>query len=133
MARWQKQHEQRDADQLMLFTPGPVRAPDPVQGKRENSRAAADQVTPSKAASQRNRIHHFVHSRGQQGATRDEIVHTLGLDVQTVTPRVLELVRMGDLSEKPGETRLTRKGCKAAVLVATKPFVLSQTSHNTSS
>lgn len=75
--------------------------------------AAADSISPEKAATQRERILMFVKSQG--GATRDEIEVGLNMAGNTVRPRVWELVRAGRLIES-SEQRPTRAGCKAKVL-----------------
>lgn len=75
--------------------------------------AAADSQSPRKTAIDRERILAYVRSAG--GATRDEIEVGLGMQGNTVRPRVWELVRAGKLVETEAK-RKTRTGSWAAVV-----------------
>ena len=107
-------------DQGWLFdqpTPKPKPdGPDPVPGKTETSREAAEQVK-SKTPQQREQVFAFVRDQGNNGATRDEVGAALKLPAQSATPRVLELINAGRLFETD-QRRQTRGGCSAVVLVA---------------
>lgn len=96
----------------------------PSAPSSQTSRDAARQLSPAKAATQRDRIRQFVADRGDEGATRDQIVSSLALAVNAVCPRVLELIASGHLIEST-ETRQTRSGRKAFVLKHVAPFVSS--------
>lgn len=65
-------------------------------------------------------IYDYIASRGPLGATSQEVEIALGIVAQTVTPRVLELRRLG-LLWPSGECRRTRSGRKAQVWVACPP------------
>lgn len=86
---------------------------------RETSRAAADSIQ-SAAPKQRADVLAYIRRRGTAGATRDEIAASLEMAVQSVTPRVVELIAAGDIRET-SETRKTRRGRSAAVLIAQPP------------
>lgn len=90
--------------------------PPPVPGKRETSQNAAESVAPF-TPRQRARIFDFVARQGSRGATRDEIAAALELPSNSVTPRVLELIRKGHLQETD-RRRPTRYGRAAVVMVA---------------
>ena len=62
----------------------------------DTSIAAAEAITPT-AATMRARVLEFVQSRGDKGATNDEIMNALSMRIQTVCPRVNELVTGGYL------------------------------------
>ena len=80
------------------------------------SEAAADAIAPV-AASIRDTILELIRSRGPDGATADEIEAASGYRAPTVTPRVLELRRRGQVL-KTDRTRATSSGRQAAVYVA---------------
>jgi len=84
----------------------------------ETSREAAKSQSPKKTEADKLRILAFVNGC-QDGATRDEIEVHLGMRVNTINPRVNELVAQGKLSDGP-DKRLTRGNCKAGVLRAVK-------------
>lgn len=71
------------------------------------------------SSSLRKRIWTFIHARGQEGATVDEIESASGLRHQTVSARVSELKAM-KLLVPSGERRKTSSGRFAAVLVVKK-------------
>lgn len=62
-----------------------------------------------------DRVLNFARSCGEHGATREEISSGTGLGIQSVTPAVSQLLRLGLLIES-GVTRLTHSGKSAAVL-----------------
>ena len=104
----------------MFLTPGPVQAAmrdlrPPFQRASATSKAAAEAVRP-KTPSYRAGIVGFVKGRGHQGATNEELCEELGIKLQTVCPRVLELREMGELVDS-GRTRETRSKRKAVVWV----------------
>lgn len=104
----------------MFLSPGPVQAAmrdiaPPFQRHSATSKAAAEGVRP-KAPSYRAGIVGFVKGRGAQGATNEEICEELGIKLQTVCPRVLELREMGELVDS-GRTRETRSRRPAVVWV----------------
>ncbi|RUL88171.1 hypothetical protein [Tautonia sociabilis] len=68
----------------------------------------------------RGYIYDYIISRGALGATSQEVEIALGIVAQTVTPRVLELRKMGMVCPS-GEFRPTRSGRKAQVWVACPP------------
>jgi hypothetical protein len=115
---------QADQDrQTMLpgFVGGPQHStqsikPVPVIGKRETSRLAALSVAET-APLQRSRVFEFIASKGEFGANRDEIAAALELPTQSVSPRVVELIRLGMIRETD-RRRPTRSGRAAVVLVA---------------
>ena len=69
--------------------------------------------------SRRQQIVDHVGRCGGHGATRDEIAEAIGRPVHTITGPVMALVRSGRLVSTP-QTRLTRYGFPAVVLVAAK-------------
>lgn len=85
-------------------------------GGNEESTAAHRSIVTSKDTLRR-RVIAFVRSRGEHGATSDEIEVALGLPHQTVSARITEAKAGGDLVPS-GVRRLTRSGRSAAVLVA---------------
>jgi predicted transcriptional regulator len=80
------------------------------------SLAARDSIR-EKAPSLRERIYEEISMYSGSGRTRDELCAALGIPVQTVTPRVLELIKAHRIYETK-ETRLTRSGRNAYVLRA---------------
>lgn len=80
---------------------------------------AAAQIEPV-SGHLRQIIYDFINSRGPLGATSQEVEIALGIVAQTVTPRVLELRKMGLICHS-GEFRPTRSGRKAQVWVACPP------------
>lgn len=87
--------------QLDFFlTPGPVATamldlPPPYQRHSETSKAAAESVRP-KTVPYRTAIIGYVIGRAELGATREEISEALGIKLQTVCPRVGELLKLGE-------------------------------------
>lgn len=55
-------------------------------------------------------------ARGEHGLTADEAAEHFGVHHNTVAPRISELKKDGLLAPN-GTRRLTRSGCKAAVVV----------------
>lgn len=97
-------------NQSTLFGAGPL----PAHNHTTASLRAADRVR-EKAGSRRQAVLEAV--RGSRaGLTRDEIAEKLWLPVHAICPRVSELLRAGQLIETK-DTRLTRAGCPAAVLM----------------
>jgi hypothetical protein len=80
---------------------------------------AAAQIVPA-SGQIRGYIYDYITSRGPLGATSQEVETALGIVAQTVTPRVLELRKMG-LVYPSGEFRPTRSGRKAQVWVTCSP------------
>ena len=89
----------------------------PAYAAGSDTSYGAAQAIAATAGQLRSRILGWVASRGDQGATRDEIEVGLGLKMQTVSPRVHELTQLG-LLEDSGKRRATRSGRTAAVMVA---------------
>lgn len=87
----------------------------PYKRGSETSKAAAELVRP-KTPSYRAAIEGFLKGRGAQGATNDEVMATLSIQIQTVCPRMKEL-RVDGLVIDSGRTRKTRSGREAVVWV----------------
>lgn len=64
--------------------------PAPYKRDSETSRKAAEEVRP-KAKSYRAACLGYVYGRGRAGATNEEVATALGMKIQTVCPRMLEL------------------------------------------
>jgi hypothetical protein len=94
--------------------------PPPYARDSETSRAAAREIEPH-ADTMRAAVLEAIRKRGEYGATRAELVTALGMPVNSVTPRVWELVRAG-LAYETSATRLTPSGRRAAVLRAGAPW-----------
>lgn len=100
----------------------------PPHNGTTTSRAAADGAR-GHAHADRVRILAYLVAQGDHGATREEIEAALTMNGNTVRPRVAELLReeriwhrFGQeepLLTEPGNTRPTRSGDPASVLVAT--------------
>ena len=84
----------------------------------DTSLAAYESVKPY-TPSIREIIYNWILERGEYGATRDEIFNHFGYRMNTVTPRVRELLDEGRIIETD-KFRLTTAGRKARVLVARK-------------
>jgi hypothetical protein len=84
---------------------------------QDTSREALASVQPY-APTIRQRIYDYIFARGAQGATADEIEAALGIPGSTVRPRILELERDTSQVQWTLQTRLTRRGRKAVVWVA---------------
>jgi hypothetical protein len=76
----------------------------------------------------RARIVAFVADRGEWGATSDEVEIAMQLPHQTVSARLVEAKKRGELLPT-GERRRTRFGAVANVLVAAEPDHLCDTCH----
>lgn len=81
------------------------------------SKAAAESMSPVTAKTIRNAILAYIQVCGENGATRDEIERYMGIDGNTVRPRVAELLSMGKV-KGCDRTRKTFSGRMAEVLVA---------------
>lgn len=83
---------------------------------------AADRQTPDRLNERRRLVLAFFASRGNHGATADEVVahFTDGHDVNSYAPRVTELLSMG-LIVRTARKRLTRKGASAFVCIVARP------------
>lgn len=124
-AHQRRVREQADAARLNGLVGLPLLAP---ENGTATSAAAAKAVS-GKAEIDRRRVLAYLVECGPVGATREEIAHALGMDGDTVRPRVWELrdkpevwARFGE--EKPlvielGEERLTRHGNRASVVTVT--------------
>lgn len=89
----------------------------PVRGVVDTSHAAAASVSHNTGVL-RSRVLHHVMNQGEHGATADEIQRALDLAPQTVTPRCLELRKLG-LLERTEVKRPTIHGRLAYVYIAT--------------
>jgi hypothetical protein len=88
----------------------------PFASGSETSRAAAISNYP-RSGSQRHRVLLTI-ARGQHGATADEIAEEMGVGLNSVRPRIVELREGGWIKD----TRMTRKtptGADATVMVLT--------------
>jgi len=83
----------------------------------DTSKAAADSME-SRAPTIRKEVYDFIVSRGERGATDDEIAASLNLRHQTASPRRRNLVLMGAV-HRTEERRPTRSGHSATVWIAT--------------
>lgn len=88
----------------------------PPHNGKPTSILAAEEIKPT-ASRLREQVYAFIRDRGKTGATREEIETSLGLAGNCVRPRVWELMKANRIAETQ-ETRLTRSGRKAVVLVA---------------
>ena len=125
MARWIKKPDRQAGQMLLSFdgdrSPSVATQPaviDPCPGKSDTSREAAARVSATTAARDRLRILHLAASRGDDGLTRDEISATLGISIQTVCPRVNELLALGHVA-RTSLRRPTRTGSQASVIAIT--------------
>lgn len=87
----------------------------PFQKHSPTSREAAQGARPV-AGLLRENVLAFIRSRGEEGATDQEIQEALALDPSTQRPRRVELVQAG-LVWNSGKTRKTRSGREAVVWV----------------
>lgn len=71
-----------------------------------------------KAGTQRRQILDAIRAAGDFGLTRDELEVACGLSGNAVRPRVRELQDEGHIEEDTEQTRRTRSGSQATVLVA---------------
>lgn len=106
----------------MLATHAAVAALDAPGAKLRNdapptSRAAAVKVAPG-AGTQRGRVLRCIVAAGAEGATDDQVRDRLGLELNTIRPRRLELVEAGYVIDS-GDTRMTPSGNPAVVWLAT--------------
>jgi hypothetical protein len=88
----------------------------PRQRHSETSAAAADAIRP-KSATLREKVHSFLLTRGEMGATDEEIQDLLRMPASTERPRRVELVAMG-LVKESRTRRTTRSGRAASVWAA---------------
>lgn len=89
---------------------------DPPHNGKPTSILAAEEIKPT-VARLREQVYAFIRDRGKAGATREEIEDGTGIKGSTCRPRCLELMKAGRITETQ-ETRWTRSGRKAVVLVA---------------
>lgn len=87
------------------------------QNHGDTAHDAALRVRP-RSGTQRSRILALVENWGGLGRTRDEIAETLGMDPNTVRPRVRELVRGGHVYVSAKQTRRTKHGRDSEVLIS---------------
>jgi hypothetical protein len=99
--------------QLSLYEAQLIAAP--YQPASETSAAAASQVS-NKVPTQKERILSYVASRGEYGATQDEIEVATGYLRSAVCGRVNALENEQAI-RKSGETRASRWGAQCAVYV----------------
>jgi predicted transcriptional regulator len=84
---------------------------------QDTSAQALASVTPA-IPTIRQRIYSYIHERGANGATADEIEAALNIPGSTVRPRLRELeFDLAEIVLTPA-TRLTRRGRKACVYQA---------------
>lgn len=86
-------------------------------GAQATSVAAAERVKP-KSGTQRWRVLRVVVDAGEEGVTDEEVQDRIGLPLNTVRPRRLELVEGGYVIDS-GDTRPTAGGSQAIVWLAT--------------
>jgi hypothetical protein len=84
---------------------------------KQLSRLAYEQTKSSHEAV-RQEVYDFIVSRGDKGASADEVSAALGCDKDRTSPRLTELSQMHAIRDS-GQRRKTRAGCLAAVYVAT--------------
>lgn len=100
--------------QPTLFDDDP-RSP-PAQSHSETSKAAAVQIAPV-AGRLRQRVYEWLLSRGEIGATDEEIQEALAMGGSTARPRRVELLEQHRIRDS-GQKRPTRSGRAAVVWVA---------------
>jgi predicted transcriptional regulator len=88
----------------------------PYQRDSATSKQAALEIAPRAGTLRANVLAYL--ELADQGGTNDEIARALALKLQSVCPRVNELVKGGFLKDS-GETRLSDSGRKAVVWVLT--------------
>lgn len=98
--------------QLGLFTADP-----PAQKHSETSVAASESMEP-RAGTLRAKVLAHVRSKGNEGATDEEMQWALAMNPSTQRPRRIELEK-ARLVKDSHRTRLTRSGRAAVVWVAT--------------
>lgn len=87
-----------------------------VQGSATSAAAAAS-IPKASAIDARAKVFAYIHSRGIDGATRQEIQDALDMAGDTVRPRVAELLSR-DLIAPSGEIRRSATGRACEVLCA---------------
>ena len=88
----------------------------PPHSGTQTSWEAAESMKPT-ASTLREKVYRFAVRQGEYGATRDEMQAYLGMDGNTLRPRVWELMKEGRLGVTPLR-RKTPTGRNAEVLVA---------------
>lgn len=119
MARWVRRTARETGQLLLPFASAPTRAPSPpapCPGRAQTSVEAAAAVDPARSQTLRDRMLAIIRGR-EDGATRDELAALLGIPIQTVCPRVDELIHMGDVVQT-ADRRPTRSGRSAFILRA---------------
>lgn len=113
----------QDADGQRLLFPvqgfgarKPAEPLPPHQAGSATSREAAERAAPRQPGRRARVLAHIV-SQGSMGATRDELSVALDAPVQCLCSAVRQLLDSGDIVETT-QTRLTRLGSPAAVLIA---------------
>lgn len=91
----------------------------PAHNGTATSAAAARAIVPHLGRLQLD-VCSFIRERGSDGATRDEIALGLNLKIQSICPRVAELIGRRLIRES-ANTRKTSTGRVARVLVYNKP------------
>lgn len=92
---------------------------DPPSQPTPTSEAAAQSVKGPVSGRQRNAVLNVLRTKGEHGATDEEIQTELGLNPSAERPRRIELQELG-LVRDSGTTRQTRSGRSAVVWVAAR-------------
>lgn len=108
----------RDTTIDLFEPPADARAPSPLLFERDSQTSfrAAVEIQPV-AGTMRFAVLEYIRSRGEYGATDDEIEVALEMRHQTASARRREL-ELKNLVADSGEMRATRSGRKAAIWVA---------------
>jgi len=107
----------------ITFGPPPAEPlPAFAPGSETSRQAAIAKYDAGSSPSQREMIYRLIMFAGEKGQTREEVAEKLDLSGDTVRPRICELLGQAKgwtdaLIKRSGETRKTKAGLKAEVLV----------------
>lgn len=103
--------------QTLLFATSEPNGTDVCARRHGGNQQSAAAFKVGDKAKDRERVFQFIHGRGEEGATLDEISEALGRPPNALSGRLTELHEAGLIKRKPACFRQTRAGARAAVWV----------------
>ena len=99
------------------FSPPPAPPPPPPRGVQPESMAAHAAICEAGRRTMNTKVYRWIEEHGPAGATADEICAEKDLSINSIAPRINELLHTGDLV-LTGKHRRTRAGHPARVVAS---------------